>query len=355
MATKKTNKHTTPLKEPTKETVEISDALPEKTTQKQGEPKGKKSAEKKSLNIFLIVILLLIAAGIYLYQKGYITQHYPIAKSKFSHHSPLNGEDAFTKLQKETQGLTPPDPTPKSEKAESPPRSPLINNSELKEQVETLNQTVQNLKSELIGLRTAHIKAQENERKNVISSTDPKEIEQNLILKIKQISAWRDLKLKINHGAPYGGEIESLCKALGGRLPSEIENLLQKLASFSSIGIPSLRILYKYFKPMAHDMDQKEAFSNAETPLDKAKAFFKQFVTIQKKNDMEMGVSNVKTPGQTLLWKIKQGHISAVILDIETLKSLNINEPKLAKWLLQAKTYQGSQGILNTLRNHILD
>ena len=116
MTTKKINKNIPSPKAPVSKSIEkpTENIKREKptadATKTNASPRTlvEKSAEKKSFNIFMVIILLIIAGGIYVYQKGYVTQYFPIAKSKFVHHSPLNSDDAFAKIQQETQGLTPP-------------------------------------------------------------------------------------------------------------------------------------------------------------------------------------------------------------------------------------------------------
>lgn len=49
-----------------------------------------KTSPRKTVNLFMVVILLIIVGGIYLYQKGYITKYYPLVKTKFVVQSPLD-------------------------------------------------------------------------------------------------------------------------------------------------------------------------------------------------------------------------------------------------------------------------
>ena len=287
---------------------------PKETPAKKITPKP---SPKKTVNIFMVIILLIIAGGIYLHQNGYITKYYPLVKSKFTskniHEYNTDSSSNFSETPEDIPN------TPENNPPE--PRS-LVSSPEEHPEIAALQDRLQALETKVSTLNS-----------RALSLSDPSENWGTDKAFLKTFSDLQDLRDKISQGLPFTAELTLLKSILS---PEDFEALKE----FSPIGVPTFSYLLKDFKKVARLLNQEEAFQNATTVLEKGKAFLGQLVHMEKTDGKN---HEQDSRGNTYRRRLRQGDIAGVIKDIN---ALNPDDETITLWLSHAKAYDIANTIL---------
>ena len=307
-------KNKTPQKDPQK--------APEKPVEKEvRKVAAPKTSPKKAVNLFMVVVLLMIAGGFYVYQKGYITKYYPLVKSKLAPASsleesviiPEKAPDDFVEKSVAEKSSGMPDENP------SEPRA-LVSSPEASSEIAFLTERLQALEAKLESLSGAPVTGGEGAvqaNKNTL----------------KSFSSLQDLTSKIQQGLPFDAELQGVKNLLS---PEDFETL----QGFSRIGVPTLSYISLHFKKVARLLDQEEAFLNAKTIVEKGKALLGQLVSIEK-TDTPSHIKDSKT--RTYKKRLRQGDVAGVLKEIEALHS---QDEDILLWITHGKAYEVANSIL---------
>jgi len=349
MAHKKDN---SPENTPNKETKEASTATNQST--KNSPP----ASPRKTVNLFMVILLLIIVGGIYIYQKGYVTKYYPLVKTTFSSQNPLDAtvdipqeaptnspetldeNDQSTATDSDSEATAPLQGTPStsSDSYESSltvdgktPPAPVdsntppapVENADLK----ALQERVATLEEKLINLSTAALQS-----KSDTTAAEQSPFDKTLLFALSNL---QDLQNLLHQGLPFIQELSNL-KAL---FSAEDYALLEE---YAPIGVPNLPYLIKNFKGVERILKQQEAFKNSTTFLEKSWAFLGQLIHIEKITPADqdthesIGLSAYKM-------RLRNGDIGAIITEIEALSN---KDETLTLWLSHAKSYEAAHGII---------
>ncbi len=299
----------------------------EKSAEKSVQKPPPKTSPKKAVNVFMVVILLMIAGGFYLHQKGYITKYYPLVKSKLAPNKsleadveiPAKGPDDV--VEERTDNTVSNEPENKGGADENPSElRALFSSPEEAQSIALLQDRVVALEVKLTALSNA-------------SASSGGDAAQAHHVSLKAFSILQDLTYKIQQGLPFQGELEA-SKSLFS--PEDFD----VLSEFAKIGVPTLPYLLQHFKKVGRLLDQEEAFQSAKTVLEKGKALLTQLVHVEKV-DGPAPTKNSKTA--TYKARLRQGDVAGVVIEIE---ALNHTDEAVALWVTHGKAYDTAQGIL---------
>ncbi len=310
------DKKKTPEKKENKVTEQPTD--PKETLAKKITPKP---SPKRTVNIFMVIILLIIAGGIYLHQNGYITKYYPLVKSKFSYKSPLES-DLISDSSEETKASNESEDGQSIPETNPPEPRSLVSSPEEHPEIAALQDRLRALEEKVLTLS--------NRATSLPISSENQGTDRRFL---KTFSDLQDLRDKIQQGLPFATELDVLKTTLS-------EEDFEALKEFSPIGVPTFSYLLKDFKKVARLLNQEEAFQNATTVLEKGKAFLGQLIHMEKTNSTS---PEKNSQANTSKRRLRQGDVAGVIKDIE---ALNQEDETIILWLSHAKAYDIANTIL---------
>lgn len=304
--------------------------IPVETREEPNRRAAPKPSPKKTVNIFMVVVLLLIAGGIYLHQNGYINKYYPLVKSKLSPNNTFE-TDLIPTMPEEVSAPTKTshDLSFNASETNTPEPRALVSSPEEHPEIAVLQDRLQKIEEKIATLE------------NNAPTTSPSGTSEIDKAFLKTFSNLQDLQQKIYQGLPFSGELNALKILLSPEDSSALEE-------FSPVGVPTLVYLINDFKKVARLLDQEEAFQNATTILQKGQAFLGQLVHLEKTS-----AEGNETPSKARIYetRLRQGDISGIIQEVEALKKDN---EMIALWLAHAKAYETTHRILTRTKQSFL-
>ncbi|NCP62739.1 MAG: hypothetical protein GW748_05450 [Alphaproteobacteria bacterium] len=322
-------------------------------TQKDNPPS---SSPRKTVNLFMVVLLLLIVGGIYLHQKGYITKYYPLVKSKFEGKSPIDatvdipqqdpvnfsktlaGNSKETENGAEPETTLPPQGSPSSS-SDSYDSSLNIDgrapsNPPQGETLKDLQERVATLEEKLLALSAAMQQTQNTSPPTELPAADNK--------LIFALSTLQDLQNRLDQGLSFTQELSSLKNLL----TDEDYAILQE---YAPIGVPNLPYLIKNFKGVERFLKQQETFKNSTTAVEKFLALLGQLIHIEKTttNDQMYELTDIVSSYKI---RLQNDDIEKVIAEIEAVSD---KDETLALWLAHAKAYNRVQKIIRKTKQSL--
>ncbi len=348
-----------------KQDTSVSNAKssPPKTKSPQDAPEQKSA--RRTINLFTILILLLIAGGIYMNQKGYLdrfrgkilknstvvtTQNTPYADaptitSPNTPNSPqvstapssqdsLEQESASQAMGPELDVEDTVSNTQPSQELEAKDTSQDTSREALEDRITKLEATVSTLTQQLDRATSA-----EGSSSNV-----NRQVEQT-----KLLSALILLEQKIAQSLPFKRELAAIKAFNISDLDAKVLSDLEQLAP---IGIPSQDYLIRSYRPLGEKRDKAKAFANADSMKDKAKIFLSQLVTVRKVSPTTVAQENTPnpenlSPSHRHILAMRQGNFEPAISELERAETLSDEE---SLWLQHAKAYVLGQNALETIK-----
>lgn len=295
----------------------MTEAPQKNTTKKDTKPDSapQKPSPRKTLNLFMVVILLLIVGGIYMHQKGYIEKYVPLVKNKFT----LTPGDSPLKLTDV--------PKPQDAHIDINIKSPI---AQIADRLEALEERLKSLEETNVTF-PARIGS------NAPSTHTTTVLDTTLL---KSLDHLRTLQDRITQGLPFESELKNASTLF----PADDLEILEAFAPF---GVPSFDQLFKGLKTVERLLSQDTSFTQADTLMDKAKALMNQLIHIEKIDDT---AQHSDTPTAYLI-RFKKGDISNIITDIETQES---TDERITRWLAHAKAHDTTHRLLATAKQTLL-
>lgn len=289
---------------------------------------------RRAMNIFTVGLLLLIVAGIYLYQKGHITHYFPIVKSNAHTKSPLN----------------------QSGKNASPPSNSLDSNAvdlddiPSKDQLETLDQKLNALGARVDALaESVALQSQTNDALPEQATPSNEGVSPTIA---KSLLLTVSIEQKLHLGVAYEQDLQALSSVLSSK---DLATSFDTLRQFSRLGVPKLEYLVSLYRPLATQNEKQTEFEAAESILNKAKVFASQFMTIVGPNDQK----NTKTslsPAQKEIMVLRQGNLDPSIKLWEDKKASGETiSPKAEFWLIHARAYRDAMAAINSIKQYVIE
>lgn len=300
------------------------------------------TSPRKTVNLFMVILLLIIVGGIYLYQKGYVTKYYPLVKTKLSSQSPLDAtvdipQDTslgFPEKLVETESKATVSKENETETTTPAPQDIPSPDSMADKTLATLQERIEALEEKVLKLSNS---VQHSQNK---TSPTGKFITNNAL--ISALSNLQDLQNRLNQGLSFSRELINI-KAL---LTPEDYAILE---SYASLGVPNLPYLIKNFKDIERLLKQEVAFKKSTTFFEKCLAVLGQLIHIEKITTNNQDTHNL-TVISSYKMRLKNGDTENLISEIEALSN---NDETLTLWLSHAKAYNAVQKIIRKTKKSL--